>query len=188
MLAELVARNRSYRRFDPKTPVPESTLRELVDLARQIPSGGNLQPLKYRLSASPETNGKIFPCLKWAGYLREWHGPAENERPTAYIIVLRDNEITTNFIIDHGLAAQTIKLAAVERGLGGCIVGTIDRVNLRNALEIPNRYEILIVIALGKPTEKVVIDEARNGDIRYWRDDKGVHHVPKRALDEIILA
>lgn len=187
MFAELVRKTRSFRRFDQSTPVNRQTLEELIDLARLSSSGGNLQPLKYKISCDPETNAKIYDCLKWAGYLKEWDGPEENERPTAYIVILRDNEVTTNFIIDHGIALQTMKLAAVERGLGGCVVGTINRATLREVLDISSRYEILIVLALGKPVEEVVLEDATDGDIRYWRDDKGVHHVPKRSLSEVLL-
>jgi len=188
MLAELVRRNRSYRRFHESERIQEETLRELVDLARLSASSGNKQPLKYVLSCDPETNARIFPCLAWAGYLKDWNGPAEGERPSAYIVILGDREISSSFGVDHGIAAQTILLGAAERGLGGCMVGSILREELRLALGIPERYEILLVVALGKPAEKVVLEEAgRDGDIRYYRDAEGVHHVPKRPLEEVIV-
>jgi nitroreductase len=187
MLAELVTKNRSYRRFDPHVPVERKTLVELVDLARLTASGGNYQPLKYILACDKATNDKVFPCLRWASYLKDWKGPSDAERPTAYIVVLQDKDVTANPSVDHGVAAQTILLGAAERWLGGCMIGSIDRGRLRKALEIPPRYEIELVLALGKPQEKVVLDVAEGGDIRYWRDASGVHHVPKRPLEEIIL-
>jgi len=188
MLKDLILKNRSYRRFYEDFRIECETLKELVDLARLSASAANLQPLKYILSCDPEKNSLIFPHLKWAGYLKDWPGPQEGERPSAYIIILGDTEIAENFGCDHGIAAQSILLGATEKGLGGCIIGSVDRESLRKVLNIPERYEILLVIALGKPKEKVVIEEVGpDGDIKYWRDEKGVHHVPKRRLEEIIL-
>ena len=187
MFTDLVKKNRSYRRFDAAVPVKRETLESLVDLARHTASGGNLQPLKYKLVCDTEGCKAMLPALRWAGYLTHWEGPTASEAPTGYIMVMRDNEITTNFIIDHGIAAQTIMLGAVEKGFGGCIIGTLDRQILRTAFDIPARYEILLVLALGKPTEEVVIEEAEAGTIKYWRDDKDTHHVPKRPLSEVIL-
>ena len=188
VIKELVTANRSYRRFHEKEKVSRETLVELVDLARLSASAANLQPLKYILSADPERNRLIFPTLSWAGYLEDWPGPAEGERPAAYIVILGDTRITSSFGCDHGIASQNILLGAVERGLGGCLIGSIDRDRLRSALGIPDYLEILLVAALGRPAEKVVIEPVGpDGDIRYWRDHDGVHHVPKRALEEIII-
>jgi len=188
MLEDLVRKNRSYRRFHQDVPVDIETLRALVDLARLSASGSNLQPLKYILSCQPETNARIFPNTRWAGYLKDWPGPAEGERPSAYIVILGDTEIRKSFGCDHGIAAQSIMLGAAERGLGGCMIGSIDRGELRQVLDIPEQYDILLVLALGKPRETVVLEEVGpDGDIRYYRDADGVHHVPKRSLDELIL-
>jgi len=188
MIADLVRKNRSYRRFFEEFPIERETLEELVDLTRYCASAANLQPLKYVLSAEPEKNRLIFKHLAWAGYLRDWNGPAEGERPSGYIIVLGDTAITKSFGCDHGIAAQTILLGATEKGLGGCMIGSVKRKELCQALGIPAHLEILLVIAIGKPRETVLIDAAGNGgDIRYWRDGQGVHHVPKRSLDEIIV-
>ncbi len=188
-LRELVMRNRSYRRFDEKHAVNRETLMELVDLARMTASAANRQPLKYLLSADSETNACIFPTLAWAAYLKDWPGPAEGERPTAYIVVLLDTTISDNLLCDDGIAAQTILLGAVEKGLGGCIVASVRRDTLREALNIPEALAIRFVIALGKPAETVVLEELPpSGDIRYWRDDLGRHHVPKRSLKDLIVA
>ena len=188
MLNDLIKNNRSYRRFYDDYPISQNTLRELIELARLSASAANLQPLKFIISYKFEKNEKIFPHTQWAGYIKDWPGPAEGERPSAYIIILGDTEIKDPFGCDHGIAAQSILLGATEKGLGGCMIGSIDKDGLRKALNITERYEILLVIALGKPKEKVVIDEAgEGGDIKYWRDEKGVHHVPKRTLEELIL-
>ncbi|MEQ8224199.1 MAG: nitroreductase family protein [Candidatus Eremiobacterota bacterium] len=186
MLKELVRKNRSYRRFYQDFKIDTDTLKELIDLARLSPSARNMQPLKYIISCDEEKNSLIFPHLAWAGYLKDWQGPSDGERPSAYIIILLDREISTNFFCDHGITAQTMLLGAVEKGLGGCMIGSINRERLREALNIPNRYDILLILALGKPKETVVI-ETVSEDIKYWRDSEEIHHVPKRSLDEIIL-
>ncbi|MBN1149342.1 MAG: nitroreductase family protein [Anaerolineales bacterium] len=187
-LKDLARANRSYRRFYQDFKIERRTLRELVDLARLSASGANKQPLKYILSSEPERNQAIFDCLAWAAYLKDWPGPAEGERPSAYIIVLGDTAISESFGVDPGIAIQSILLGAAERGLGGCIIASINKKRLGQALEIPDTYEILLVLALGKPKETVQVDHVGpDGDIRYWRDEQNVHHVPKRSLDEIII-
>jgi nitroreductase len=186
-IKDLLIKNRSYRRFDEGYKIFLSQLKELVDLTRYGASARNAQPLKYYLSCSEDSNNIIFPNLQWAAFLKDWDGPAKGERPTAYIIILLDKNISKVPECDYGIAAQNILLGAVEKGLGGCIIKSILRENLRKELEIPDHLDILLTIALGKPIEKVVIEPMPiNGDYKYWRDQEGIHHVPKRSLDEII--
>jgi nitroreductase len=187
-LHDLVLRNRSYRRFDESHRISIDILRELIELARLTASAANRQPIKYLLSADEDTNALIFPSLAWAGYLKDWHGPAPGERPSAYIVLLIDESITKDWWCDDGITAQTILLGAVERGLGGCMIGAVQKDRLRDALQIPEHLRIRLVIALGKPAEAVVIESLQpGGDIRYWRDAEGMHHVPKRSLDELLV-
>jgi nitroreductase len=188
VIRDLIISNRSCRRFHEACAIERGTLEELVDLARLSASAANLQPLKYILSCEPRKNALIFPHLAWAGYLKDWPGPGEGERPAAYIVMLGDTQINRTFGCDHGIAAQSILLGARDKGLAGCMIGLIQREELRTALEIPTHYEILLVVALGKPCEQVVLEKVgRDGDIKYWRDDTGVHHVPKRSLKELIV-
>jgi nitroreductase len=188
MIRDLIISNRSCRRFDEGYAVERRTLEELVDLARLSASAANLQPLKYLLSCDPEKNARVFRHLAWAAYLKNWGGPGPGERPSAYIIILGDTTISNSFGCDHGIAAQSILLGAREKGLAGCMIGLIRREELRQTLAIPASYEILLVLALGQPCEQAIIDEVGpNGDIKYWRDSAGVHHVPKRPLKELIL-
>lgn len=188
MFKDLVLKNRSYRRFQEDDPINRDVLEELIELARTTPSAGNKQPLKYFLSSDRNTNGLIFPNLAWAGYLPEWPGPSEGERPSAYILMLGDTEISQGYNFDNGIAAQTILLGATERGLGGCMILSFQREKIREALKIPARYEILLVIALGRPKETIVIEPVgSDGDIKYWRDSEQRHHVPKRSLKELII-
>jgi nitroreductase len=187
-LHDLVLRNRSYRRFDESYPIQHETLMELIGLARCTPSAANRQPLKYILSAKQKVNERIFPCLAWAAYLKGWKGPAPGERPTAYIVILIDETITQDWWCDDGIAAQTILLGAVEKGLGGCMIGSINKERLQEELTIPEHLKIRLVVALGKPAERVVLEDLEpGGDIRYWRDKEDVHHVPKRTLAELIV-
>jgi nitroreductase len=188
MINDLIKANRSYRRFVQSHKIDDSTLRELINLARCSASGANLQSLKYMISSSADKNDIIFPLLSWAGYLAEWPGPGEGEKPSAYIIILGDTEISKNFFCDHGIAAQSILLGAVEKGLGGCMIGSINRDAMRTTLGIPDKYDILLVIALGKPSERVVLEDVGDdGSIKYYRDESDVHHVPKRKLTDIII-
>ena len=192
MVKELVLKNRSYRRFQEDAAIERHTLEELIELARLSPSGATRQPLKFFLSCDSATNARIFPHLAWAGYLRDWAGPTEGERPTGYIIILGDttvqSTVNTSAKTDMGIAAQTIMLGAAERGLGGCMIGSIQRNDLRAALDIDKRYEIMLVLALGKPAETVVLETVgEDGSVKYWRDAEDVHHVPKRPLDDLII-
>ena len=188
MIRDLILKNRSYRRFYEKVDIKLETLRELIDLARNSASAMNVQPLKYILSCEPQRNSLIFPNLAWARGLKGWPGPSEGERPSAYIIILGDTEISRFLAYDAGIAAQSIMLGATEKGLGGCMIASVNREKLPKTLNIPPQYEILLVLALGKPKEKVVIETVGpSGDTNYWRDSESVHHVPKRSLDDIII-
>ena len=186
-LKELVYRTRSYRRFDEFFHVDRHVLEQLVDLARMSASAANRQPLKYLLYNTPDRCQVIFPHLAWAGYLKDWDGPTPGERPSAYIIILGDKSVTESFSVDHGIAAQSIMLGATEAGLGGCMIASIKKETLRNDLEIAGQFEILLVLALGKPAEKVIVEPLQGDDVKYWRDESGVHHVPKRALDDLLV-
>jgi nitroreductase len=186
-LKDLILKSRSYRRFDESHQIEYKTLVSLIDLARLSPCGGNRQPLKFLIYNTPKDCSRIFPSIMWASYLTEWHGPDKGERPTGYIIILGDKSVTDVFGVDHGIAAQSIMLGAAETGLGGCMIASIKREELCNELKIPDNFELLLVLALGKPIENVIIDDVKNGDVKYWRDDKKNHHVPKRSLADLII-
>ncbi len=184
----LITKNRSYRRFKQDYRLEINQLKELVNLARLSASSSNIQGLKFILSVDMDINSKIFKHLKWAYYLKDWDGPPEGQRPGGYIIILGDTEIHSTIDTDVGIAAQSILLGAVEKGLGGCMIGSINRPGLRKDLKISQQYEIPLVIALGKPDEQIILEDVdKTGNIQYWRDENNVHHVPKRSLDEIII-
>lgn len=186
MLKELVMKNRSYRRFYQNKVIGNEQLKELINIGRLTASGANRQPVRYILSNEAEKNKKIFSCLKWAGYLEDWDGPDEGEKPSAYIVMVEPNGVNASH--DEGIIGQTILLAAVEQGLGGCFLANIDRKMLREALKIDDKYDIKLVIALGYPKEEVVLEEvSETDDIKYYRDEEKIHHVPKIRLDDLIL-
>ncbi len=185
---KLVKKNRSYRRFDARKSISKETLTDLVELARNTSSAANRQPLKYLLSSSKESNDKIFETLAWAGSLPDWPGPGPEERPTGYIVILLDTQISESAAMDCGIAAQTILLGAVDRGLGGCMLANVRKNNLKESFSIPAHLEVLLVIALGVPVEKVFIEGLpADGSVKYYRDENMGHHVPKRSLQDIIV-
>ncbi len=186
-LTELVKRNRSYRRFDENEKITNEQLVRWTGLARFTASGRNMQPLKYALVTSETSGIKIFEQLAWAGYLKEWNGPAPGERPVAYVVVMKDRLLSENIYCDDGIAVQTIMLAAVSEGFGGCVIGSFNKAKISTILNLHDHLDVLWVLALGKPSEKVVIEELEGADIRYWRDEANVHHVPKRKLTDLIV-
>jgi nitroreductase len=187
MIKDLIYKNRTYRRFYQSERITEQQLREWVELARNSASARNAQSLKYILSTEESFNSQLFELLGWAGYLTTWPGPEEGERPSAYIVLLNDTLISGNYFCDDGIAMQSILLGATEAGYGGCIIHSVNRNKLRQLLNLSEQYDILYVMALGKPKETVVLEDMTDGEIKYWRDENQVHHVPKRSLDEIIL-
>jgi nitroreductase len=187
MFADLLRQARSFRRFDQTDPIPPQVLTDLVDLARLVPSGANAQPLRYRIVSDEAERAAVFPHTAWAGALRDWPGPAEGERPTGYIAICSaagKPEPAT----DIGIAGQTIQLAATDLGYGACMLGAIERDMLHAALKLPEDLALRLLLALGRPAETVVLEDLAPGaSTAYWRDSDGVHHVPKRTLDEVLL-
>lgn len=189
MFKDLVAKNRSYRRFVEAEKISKDTLTELIGLARLVPSGANAQALKFMPINTEEANAAMFPTIGWAGALPDWDGPVAGERPSAYIIVLCDLSIGKNKQTDVGIVAQTILLGAVEKGLGGCMLGNIKRTEIAERFNIDTeKYGIELVIALGKPNEDIrIVDVPENGKTTYYRDENTIHYVPKRSVEELIV-
>ena len=130
----------------------EATLKELVDLARMTASTANSQALKYRLAVTKEECENLFPHIFWAGALTDWPGPEEGQRPSGYILICCDRMLGSNKLWDEGIAAQTILLGAVEKGFGGCMIGSFKREEAAKAMGIDlERYSLDLIVALGKP-------------------------------------
>ena len=190
MIRELVTQTRTVRRFQENKALSRATVEELVQLARFGGSARNSQPLRYMIITEKNMRARVFPHLGWAGYLRDWAGPEEGERPTAYILCLLTKKRCVGpeheAYFDLGISTQNILLGAAEKGIFGCRIGSFSK-NLAANMGIGDDHKVLLVLALGYPAEKVVIEEvASDGDVRYWRDSQGVHHVPKRILTDIL--
>jgi nitroreductase len=187
MLKDLVLKNRSYRKFHADRKVSRELLTSFIETAGNTPSSKNYQPLKYILVHENPSTDRVFKCLGWARHLRDWDGPSVKERPPAYIVMLLDKNISSEALIDAGISAQTILLAATEAGLGGCILRTVDRKQLSDYFNLPEHLEIILVIALGYPNQQVVLTTVSgDGNTNYYERD-GIHYVPKRKPEALIL-
>lgn len=186
--ADIVLKNRSFRKFQSDRPVSLEQLEKLIDLARTTPSSKNLQPLMFLPLVSKEHTEFVFSKLKWAWHLKDWSGPAEDEKPPAYIIVFLDTTKNVHAEIDTGICSQTILLGAVESGLGGCMIRTVNRYDIIKYFNLPQSYELMLVIAIGEPKQEVRLTEiGPDGKTEYFEDQQGVHYVPKRSLNDIII-
>lgn len=190
MLKDLVLKNRSYRAFDESRPITETDMRELIDLARKTPSAINKQPLRYRIVSAPAELEKMYANTRYAAAL-SIKLPPEGQKPTGFIALFLDEEAGSPQSValkDVGIAAQTILLAATERGFGGCMLGSFNPSRLCEDLKVPARYTPALVIALGTPAEEVVLEDAKDGaHLAYYRDAENVHHVPKLKLEDVLL-
>ena len=189
-LKALVAKNRSYRRFDGTRPVTREEMEKMIDLCRLSPSGANHQALRFRPVLEKEECAKVYATLKWAAALPDWDGPIPEERPRGYVIFLCDRAVAQSKPYDVGITGQSLLLGAASLGLGGCMLLSVDRPALAESLGIDTeKYAIEMVVALGRPVEEVsIVPLANGGDVRYYRDGEGHHFVPKRALSDLIVS
>ena len=189
-ILELIRNTRSTRSFDESVPVPREVLAECAEAARLAASSANKQPLKFRLVYERGEVEALLSHTKWAGYLPELKLPPDGRHPTAFIVICHDAAIAPNpapFLIDVGIAAEAIVLAASEAGFASCMIGSFDADGAKDALALPGELIPRLVIALGKGDETIVLTEAKDGEIRYYRDENGTHYVPKRPADEVII-
>lgn len=184
MIYEKITCRRTIRKYTRKN-VPEKVLLKCVDAARLSPSAANRQPLKYVIVNNEKLLRKVFSTLSWAGYLPDYQ-PGDGEMPRAYVVILLDKNVRTNPGHDAGIAAMSISMVAYDEGLGSCILGAVDRERLKKVLNVPSSLDIILVVALGYPSENPVVDEVKEGDIMYWLDENGVLHVPKRELKDMV--
>ena len=190
-MKELIEKTRTFRRFQQDKDIDNATLVDLINLARLGGSARNCQPWQYCIINDWDDCKKIFPYIGWAGYLSDWKGPVPGEQPNAYILCLlnrnwlKGNDREAQF--DLGISTQNLLLGAAEKGLGGCRIGAFSP-KLSDLFELEAHLELSLVIALGYPQEKVVIETCESEeDIKYWRDEEDIHHVPKRKLDDIVI-
>ena len=191
MVKELVASSRSFRSFDESKVFTAKELENLVDTARFSSSAANRQPLKYKICVDKAEVEKLLSLTKWAGFLPDLNLPPEGHHPTAFIVICHDTSVcpeTKYSAVDVGIAAQTIMLAACEGGYGGCMIGAFDPDAVSDALRLSLKYRPVLLLALGIPDEMVFITEiGKDGDTKYFRDKMGIHYVPKRSLESVLI-
>ena len=188
MLRRLLAHTRSFRRFDESVRISGKELVSWVDALRFCPSAANLQPLRYRVVFHEEEMARIYPTLTWAAYLGDWSGPQPGERPSAAVIVAADADHLAFAATDFGIAAQSLMLLAAEAGYGGCIMGRFREEDLKASFPELGSLSLMGILVLGLPREDIRLESVQDdGSVRYWRDDAGAHHVPKRSLSEIMV-
>lgn len=190
-ISELVLKNRSYRSFNHSRVVSKEELLSLVECARVCPSAANRLPLRYRLCYTPDDMAHVLAHTKWAAALPDRHFPPEGHEPTAAIVICHDRTVVSAesaSATDVGIAAQTMLLAVAEIGLGGCMIANFNRSGVQSSLAIAEHLTPVLVIAIGEPDEKIVLEPVgAEGATAYYRDADDVHHVPKRALEDIVI-
>ena len=191
MIKDLVQKNRSYRGYDESRKVTREELVHLVECARLAPSSVNMQPLRYYLIHTQEELDLLQPLTNWARALPELTLPHPGHCPTGFVVICQDTNLNPSiprFQKDIGIVAQTMLLAAVEMGLGGCMIGNYDAGKVKAALNLAETLAPVLIVAIGKPDETIVLtDVGPNGETNYYRDENDVHYVPKRSLDDLII-
>lgn len=185
-LKDLITQSRTTRRFDKDFEVTLGDLRELVELSRICSSAMNAQPLKYILVTKKDDVLKLARNSTWAGALPEWT-QGEDERPSAFIVVLNDKNLDGYAMFDAGASFAAISLGAKTKGLSVCPLASTDKEVCKRLFNIADNFEVLITIAVGKGAENIKLINAKDGDIRYFRDEKQTHFVPKRTLEDIVI-
>lgn len=189
---QTATQRRSIREFKDKA-VPYEILEKCVNAARLAPSAANRQLIEYVIVDDEKLMPSMFDAVaSWFGVSRPKEGWPPGRRPKAYIVSLIDLEAEaergvgrTNALFDVGMAAENIVLVAEEAGLGSCAITGFSPNRLRQVLNVPAKYETALMLALGYPDESPVVELATDSIERYM-DDKGVRHIPKRELKDIL--
>jgi len=182
---QIVSNTRSTRRFKKDITIDKKELIELINLARVTSSGKNMQPLKYIAITDKEIKDEVYKPLVWAAHLKDWD-QSEDEKPSAYILVINDTKVDGFATIDSGIAMQTIMLGATVKGYSGSILASIDKVAYKKLFNLADHLEPMFIIALGVRDEEIKIVEATKVDTNYYRDGD-IHCVPKRNLGKVLL-
>lgn len=183
-LRRLLQHNRSYRGYDASFKVREDQLRRIIEVVTLCPSARNQQVLRFRPVMGDEA-AAMLKYIRLGGALPELHLPFEGTEPNAFIVICSTVEESKYVDIDLGIVAQSMLLQAVEIGLGGICIGAFDHEPLKELLGL--KYEPLLVLAIGRPAERIELKECGEGDnLTYYREG-GVHYVPKIRVDDLII-
>lgn len=182
---DLIVSRRTVRRFR-RDPVPRETLARIANAGRLAPSAANLQPLEFVAVDDAAVRKAVFPCLRWAAYIAPAGNPAPGEEPAAYIVLLVNSNVREKgYEYDAGAAMENMILAARDEDLGSCWLISVDKERIREILGVPGDYRVDAVLALGFPAEDPEVEDFA-GSIKYWKDEAGRLHVPKRRLDTVL--
>ena len=183
---EAAVKRRTIRRFKQEL-ISFEILKKIVNTGRLAPSSANLQPVEYVIIDKPDLVEKVFDTLKWAGYITPAGNPPPDQRPVAYIVVLTNKEKNSgNCERDAAAAIENMILVALEEGIGSCWLGAIDRDKISRMLELPEHIFVDSVLALGYSNESPKVEEMQDS-VKYWKDEEGVLHVPKRKLEDVLF-
>ena len=178
---EAIESRRSIRRFT-QDPIPGEILDKIIEVSRLYASGRNLQPIRFGLVAKKENTDRLFPLLKWAGYLPGFE-ITDDQRPTAYIVLCAENPAGCMF--DIGAASTSIMLAAREFGLDTCCLMSFQAEPLRQLLNLRSERKPAMVIALGYPDQQSRAVPFAS-DCKYFETPDGVLNVPKLSMKEVL--
>lgn len=189
---EAVTKRRSIRRFE-NIPVAYGILEKCVNGARLAPSSWNHQVCEYIIVDDERLLYQVLNSLKgWGGKTRPEEGWPREFGPRAFIITLFNKTLEkelgaerTAGSLDAGLATENILLTAMSHGLGSCPTRSFEEDKLKKLLNIPDKYDIAFVVALGYPDESPV-EETFTDSLDHQVDGQGVRHVPKRKLKDIM--
>lgn len=145
---DAIRRRRSVRSYIPK-PVPRKKLERVLEAARLAPSAVNIQPWHFIVVTDPEKREKIGESGKWAGFLKD---------VPVIIVGCGDREASPKWhVIDVAIAMQNMVMVATAEGLGTCWIGSFEEGVVRRLLKIPKRFEIIALLTIGYPREKLDI-------------------------------
>jgi len=187
MTYNLILKRRTIRKFLPEK-IDERILKKLVNAARLAPSTANLQPLEFVIINQKKLTEEVFSHTRWAGYINPQGTPKKGEEPVTFIAFVVNQEIAHSdyYKVDCGTAAQNLILAALEEGIGSCIIAACNKGKIEKLINVPQGRKLEFVVALGYPAEQPIAEEAKSGSIKYYKDDQDILHVPKRPLEEVV--
>ncbi len=185
-IMQLLATRRTYRAFTQQS-VPQDVLADILEAGRTSSCGVNRQSLRYVVAQKPEDVARLCGLCRWGAAIPDGAGtPSPEQRPTLFIVVLQDTSVPGCQDIDVGIAVATMATAAWAKGVGSCIIGSLQRAKVAEWLELPETLQVHTGIAFGYPAHKSTIVPVVNGQKRYWRDENGDYFVPKYSLEEIV--
>ena len=156
---QLVASRQSDRAYDMSRAVEHDKLERILEAARLSPSACNAQPWRFVVVTDPELAVKVGKATAGLGMNK-----FAKDAPV-HILVVEESMNITSFLgakikdkyfplIDIGIAAAHITLAAESEGLGSCILGWFDEKEIKKLVGIPANKRLLLDITIGYPVKE----------------------------------